>query len=489
MHFYYDVTSKITLHPGSGAQLLSGGCHRVSLCEANTVPTATGSYTLELHCSLFPDGRLQITYDTGCLTCVIPGRTDWNQLLDRIGGPLIEFAMADRYFGMCEDYCYVYTQESRYIWVFWVTKQRDGTLQALIAERARPDVPDLEYAVNHRPGYQDAQLERARTALLKFLATPQGGLGEDSTQSQSLLLRVDPQERWFARFPISLFSQTEAPGFQQYRQLDWLSSGKTLLAYKRDRAQLEHIRSSLSNTLRSTVVVVNTYSKFAHGAARHKTSAHARAGTRLLLDIFRLYESTMDQDGPCPLRWYLNPNRHDLIRIFSEPANRIILGNFEAELETSAPNADWQLGQGERWSYRLPSLGYPSETEGWPVEYLAVDDDFPELSHVLLLRLYHCHSLLTRGAGERGVQPADAETIVGKLLRKGAGHVEGSVTRASYLDFIRAAISYCSMHPPLGRCFNDLIWTRGVAGKRLQDAIRAFYLELGDADASSYFVS
>jgi hypothetical protein len=116
------------------------------------------------------------------------------------------------------------------------------------------------------------------------------------------------------------------------------------------------------------------------------------------------------------MRWLKNPGRDQLTEALLNPETRVFIADFESGY------GQWELGESPA----------PSED---PYFDLAPLQD--RLSHIQLMRVFHCRSLFSpNAAATTGMRPADRSTIARQLLLTQAQFVEGATMLEDYSEFL-----------------------------------------------------
>ena len=206
-------------------------------------------------------------------------------------------------------------------------------------------------------------------------------------------IKIDRGNEWFLLMPIEIEGRVSA---------DWITTGKTFIRASAERRQVERELSDLANVLKHTVVIINTYPHFDEGCAE---------ATRAVVEILKLLEHVdlQPNDGVGGLRWYLNPASSTVERILRDEATRYVVADFHVE------DGRWHTGGGGT---------------------VSVESFLPgALAHVRLLRVFHCNSVFDPARLD-----SLGDSIASNLLRAGAGRVEGSCLRESYVSFLEEVV-------------------------------------------------
>jgi hypothetical protein len=232
------------------------------------------------------------------------------------------------------------------------------------------------------------------------------------TKNRMLLVKVDEGQSWLLRVPLPLFIRRSMPGFEAYESIQWIVTDRTfaqVVGYRRDLIALLEDAESL---IRGTVVVLNTYPHL-----RQALDAElVVAGTTVAETILGQLQNVPFPDGQVSLRWLKNPGHDALTEALLNPDTRVFIADFESG------SGEWELGESATRSED---------------EYFDLAPLHDRLSHIKLMRVFHCYSIFSPAAGATiGMKPADRSTIARQLLLAHAQFVEGATMKESYLEFL-----------------------------------------------------
>jgi hypothetical protein len=212
----------------------------------------------------------------------------------------------------------------------------------------------------------------------------------------------------------------------------WIVTERTFCEVIQNRKDLVALLEDAESLIRGTVVVLNTYQHFREAPDAELVAAGTSTAETILAQL---------QDVPFPeetlsLRWLKNPSRDELTESLLNRQTRAFIANFESG------EGQWELGESA-----MPSDG--------PYFDLAPFQD--QLSHIQLMRVFHCHSLFSPFVAATfpaiGMKPADRTTIARQLLFTQAQFVEGATMEETYLEFIAFLFQFlmCSTLSPILR--------------------------------------
>jgi len=325
-----------------------------------------------------------------------------------------------------EDFLWVGPKSAENVWILGlVWDDRNREWEGMLAEGSRQ--PDLARDFWILDTEEDKEHRRSFARQLYSSLTDRSGLRlpagfpfcSDKTISndsgtRQLTVKVDPSELWFLLFPIDHFCRFRYARFSLYREVEWIMTRqKTFIQNTLERSSIREELRDVRNFLNHSVIVLNTYSHFYQEPTIRES---VEEGTNLVTEILSLLQDVTVEDEVASLRWYLNPTRNEIIQELLDRDTRYFFANFHAE------KGEWQTGDGKRgcWS-EDPMI----QREG--------DRDFLKkgsLSHIRLMRVFHCHSVIDPYA--TGIHPS----IGVSLLHAGARRVEGSIMEENYLDYL-----------------------------------------------------
>jgi hypothetical protein len=311
-----------------------------------------------------------------------------------------------------------------FVWLAGMARIAEGEWEGMVSECPRLENIDTTYAIRMDPDEQRKYLEDIFASFSSWL--PDGfPLRQISLANSSVLAaRVALGERWFLRIPLPVYACSLDYPVRQYRSVEYIVTAKNFAQYLRERQETTAGLRDVPTVLRKATVIINTY-------AQMKVERAAR-GTELLLEALSLFRDVSIDGEKLTLRWYLNPTGETISSILEDNSVAYVYADFESG------RGKWEIGKGPRrsWDTKNESLEVSEQDEFF---------EFPgrtyDLSHIKLMRVYHCNAAYRHGdAREDGRNPADERSIIHQLLVAGAGRVEGGLTRESYFDFLRSVI-------------------------------------------------
>jgi hypothetical protein len=238
-------------------------------------------------------------------------------------------------------------------------------------------------------------------------STIEPGAGE-----RILLVKVDEWQSWFLRVPLTLFVRRSLSGLDSYESLSWIVTDRTFADVIQNRSDLIALFEDAEALIRGTVVAINTYPHLRLNADAELVAT----GTLTAETILGQLQNVPFPDGKVSLRWLKNPSRDEVTEALLNTETKV----FVANLETGS--GEWELGES------------PARSEE---EYFDLAPLQNRLSHIKLMRVFHCNSIFSRfGAATTGMKPADRSTVVRQLLLTGAQFVEGATMQEPYLEFL-----------------------------------------------------
>ena len=304
-------------------------------------------------------------------------------------------------------------------WVLFFTTSNAGRLAEVVSRPPFVDFSDGLYRRLDLSNFVDSPGASAAQHVFEVFRDSHDGLAlpetfplllpgdtSSSTEAKRLVIKLQRSAFWFLKVPMDYFAQHKGFGrISSYAEIEWVVTGKSLCRVAQERANITRELSNLSNLLRHSVFIINTYSHF---------DEQCTTATEPELEVLRLFDSVNVQEGGAietlHLRYFFNPGVDEVEEILKDPDTWFVFADFHVECST------WALGV----------------TQGlFDLECFERNS----LSHVRLMRIYHCNSIFDSYDPE-----ALGETIVNKLLSAGATRVEGSVVKENYLSFLREVV-------------------------------------------------
>lgn len=310
-----------------------------------------------------------------------------------------------------------------FVWLVSAVRTQQGEWDGMLAECPRLQNIDTRYRL--RMGL-DEQEEYLRPLFSSFTSWLPDGFplrNLSDTNGAVLVARVDPEELWFLKLPISVYACSSDYRLRQYRSVEYIVTGKSFTQYLSERRETAAGLRHAGTLLRNTVIVINTY-------PHHLKVDRTVRGTELLIEALSLFRDVTVDEDTLTLRWYLNPSHETIASILEDTSVSFFFADFESG------RGKWEIGIGPRrsWDGRCEQAEASEKEEYFDFAARAYD-----LSHIQLMRVYHCNAAFTPAAAD-GRNPADEHSIVHQLLAAGARRVEGGLTRESYFDFLHSVI-------------------------------------------------
>ena len=348
---------------------------------------------------------------------------------------------------------------SRYgfVWLVSAVRTQQGEWDGMLAECPRLENIDTRYGLRMSVDDQERYLRDLFSSFNSWLPEGCPLRNVSDTNGAVLVARVDPEEMWFLRLPISVYACSSGYPLRQYRSLEYIVSGKSLTQYLYERRDTRSGLRHAGTLLRNTVVIINTYPHLL------KVDRAVR-GTELLIEALSLFRDITIDEATLTLRWYLNPSHETIVSVLEDKSVTFFFANFESG------NGKWEIGIGPRRSWDGREPGEVSEKE----EFFEFAGRSYDLSHIQLMRVYHCNAAFRPAEACRdGRNPADERSIVHQLLAAGARRVEGGLTRESYFDFLRSVIELL-LSPQMKFIMEMKCWREGKDCNELVRHMREF---------------
>ena len=323
-----------------------------------------------------------------------------------------------------EDYLWLVPRGDERAWALALTWETQGSCRGMLAPCSQPAHIDKSYWCCSAGRDRDEREQHCRKLFLSL--TSEGGLAlprdfpftssrlcAGRPRTRRLTIKVEPSLLWFLRYPVDHFCRAGYGGFAAYRETEWiLTREKGFLQNARERALIERELQDVRTFLKHAVVVLNSYGHWGRGDVAKKWQRGLEAARKVLPLLQRVHLG----DETLFLRWYLNPSSAEVEAELRNPDTWYFFANFHAE------EGEWRCGERVEGSSGAAPCAPTPNYVGMPKE--------GELSHIRLMRVFHCHSVFDSGADRCG--PA----IVPSLLRGGAMRVEGSIEEENALDHL-----------------------------------------------------
>lgn len=234
--------------------------------------------------------------------------------------------------------------------------------------------------------------------------------GLPASHRRPLRVKVHSDEHWIMRFPLPMFVQMGLGSFANYLSCQWIVTERTFVEVAALQQEAERRLRDSFDFLRSSRVLINTYKAHASSA----NAAQLQVALSLVLQILEgLQHVALLEGGEVSLRWSLNPSPNVVADILLDGSTRFIFANFEAR------GGVWTTGD-DTVDKSVAGVVDLTELKG-------------RLTHILLLRIFHCHSLYSPFREDE--DPVTARTLGHALLETGAAFVEGSVTEEPQIGY------------------------------------------------------
>jgi hypothetical protein len=291
-----------------------------------------------------------------------------------------------------------------------------------VCERPRPENIDVQYTFGLGRNFQSTFLKRSYEELLNLLADDFPLFDKSCASNKTLAVRVSDTERWFIKYPLSVFSSYADYSFRQYKNVEYIITGKSFSKY---HSEIEVINSELQNIellLSRTVIIFNVYKHWKEDVIKN-----VRQSIDALVELLGLLKDISFGEKKTTLRWYINPPGETIISLLKNKNISYIFADFESG------KGKWELGAFEPNSWDGSINSRPVNKPNTYFELKSLDF---ELTHIRLMRVFHCYSAFKP---ERQMEnPGDETMIVRQLLNLGVTRVEGGITKESVYDFLES---------------------------------------------------
>jgi hypothetical protein len=326
------------------------------------------------------------------------------------------------------DFLLVRPRDTGGIFMIGFHRGSDSTGEIRIRELPQPTRVNINYAT-----VDDDDLltptKRSHREFERWAGRPLQGTTTPGTSVDLLVVKVDPTELWFLRFPLGLYIRFHLGEFATYARIQWIVTDRTFTDNARNRLETAVLLEDTAALLRHTVVIVNIYRKHVE---EPRFSAKVVATFRLLDTLLSQLQDVRYEGEDLSLRWLVNPST-DLVRsVLTSPDTRIVFAPFEAQ------SGSWEVAEPIR--SLSPSIEF-SESNG--TRYFNVRELVGQLRHIQLMRVFHCHSAFDPfEANMSPREPGDSSSIVRELLDAGARLVEGGLSEETFFSFAASVIQF-----------------------------------------------
>jgi hypothetical protein len=233
----------------------------------------------------------------------------------------------------------------------------------------------------------------------------------EDRSAEKLVIHYGQAGPYITQIPFDFYSAFGFGSFGGYRLFEYIGSERDFLTAERAWTDLLEKGGNAYLFIQHAYIIVNIYPDF--GLEGLELTLVEDALT-VLKDIRCSISGIQTAKGNITLRFSVNPGKEELLRELMDPKTWFVFADFHTV------DGCWVL---------------PIDTPGFYEELLRGD-----LSHILLMRVFHCHSLV--GSPNRA-------NIVRQLLVKRVGRVEGSLFKQhirAYLEYLLMLFSKTSLN-------------------------------------------
>jgi len=303
-------------------------------------------------------------------------------------------------FGYKEDYLWIMKQGQAYFFLSIINSPQQLFQQVYIA-KSRPI--DLSIHLNTSYRYETPNTpehQRSVAKLFRFVGSD-NGLALDirfpllckldgTTTGRSLVIDYSAADEYIQLVPYSYFSHYKLGAFSSYTRMEYISSPIDFFTHALQWEEIERKGGNAVTFIQHTLIIINIYPHF---EMERPEMLEARESLDQLKKVKALLSDIQAGDDDISLRLCINPPRDYILKEFSSKDTWFLLACFHTE------NGLWQMPDGN--------------SQGFFDEVLSL-----ELKHILLMRIFHCESLISKGG---------RKSIVEELRSKGINRVEGSI--------------------------------------------------------------
>lgn len=420
-----------------------------------------------------------------------------------------------------EDFLWIEPSQGEDVWVLGLACNNNGHWKGKLAKRERYILPeDLKnfFDVDKNWGNRKELATRLFQVFKEWLSDGFPFCSDlSASEHRQLTVKVHPEETWFLLFPLSHFCKFQQHGrFTWYEDTEWIVTSKSFAQNAYERLQIQSELSDVEKFLKHSVVILNNY-----WWKNPEVWKKANKGIDLLREILSCFQNIELDTGKVSLHWYLNPPKDIIIQYLNNPNIWYFFADFHAggylfsvDIKFKSNLNDDDISEDLRQVFKDEgyllsqgaTVGVKEENRMWIIadkkdgrEYTVINkegslnvyaemgvwqlskveraswdpnlfnnnssiidplDDLKgiNLSHIRLMRIFHCYSVFDPDYGE----PADTHSIVRFLLNAGAKRVEGGMGIEDYFDYLCSLlVLFCAPQGLklilMGKCFERCI--------------------------------
>ncbi|NII29268.1 hypothetical protein HB364_29585 [Pseudoflavitalea sp. X16] len=369
--------------------------------------------------------------------------SDWTTFESLINGEVE--ALLERYMlkGKEEDYLWIVKHPDGYYYLFCLANstQEEETIGAL----AKTRIVDLEIALDTtyleiKPANFSLHEEHIVNNF-RWLTQEDGlDLPPDfpmfkkqplGLEKNKLVIKHGSADAYIAQLPFSYYGRFDLGFFNRYTWMEFISTHKDYLTHLKDWLYIEGKGKNIASFILHAVIIVNAYE---HLELESSESADYKACFCLLEKVRASFAKIQIGKTYFPLKLLINPTKEQVLDALESRNTWFVFANFHTE------DLKWTL---------------PSRTEDFYQEVMGLD-----LSHILLMRVYHCYSFKNA---------SDGKSIGGRFLQKGVKRVEGSIRKQSMADYLEYLLAF--FNQPV---FKSLLDAEASLQQELEDMYNRF---------------
>jgi len=442
-----------------------------SVYEEASETSATDALEFEVH--PVKGTTVEISSSFGRMEIALESEEQWLRFVNGKLAGLAELLASTVYGEDQEDLLWVEKSDGDLFWIFGLLHTDRGWTGVLVERRD----PETKNESSLFFGAHDEN-ERKREAgdLFELLEETLAGEEDseefclltrkpylDNTPKRELTIKLHRDALWFRFFPIDYFCASVCSNYgtlHRYWRVHWIVTEGSFPANTVQRRLLQSELSNLCTFLRHSIVILNVYPM----VWRAKLLERAKRGTDLVGEVLSLFENVdITTDGnqeTLSLKWYVDPGKEQVCQLLRDPNTRYVFGDFH--VESKEEEDVWVI---------------PGTKEGRGSEFINVSDfKDKDLSHIRLMKLFHCRSVYDFYESEK------QKSIVDKLLCAGAQRVEGSIVDAPYLPHVCSLLRILTSEEGYGLVSMGQCLAREVDYFKLKQRVDEFIAECRESE-------
>jgi hypothetical protein len=434
---------------------------------------------------IWADGpAIMVDGKTCCIRLVFLNKIELALFLKRYLCEIIDiFAALIRFSDQTEDFLWITPAEQGRVWVFALLRQGSADHwygQVVLANSMEnwltPFGPFDSFITTNRDsaiiGMRDSQLlaetveqlNESATDLLNHLGCDGMGLPtdfpflaepEEPVKNLGMVIKLHPECLWFLCFPMDYFTfMPGVPGCFGRKRPEWIATAKPLSVHLDQKTSILKGLDAESGIL---IILNDNYPHFFDEGIKIDSPQLIKRGAEVIRKIMGCCAAdccgdeqiVLDVPYPGLFSWTCNPSHQKLSDLLVDKRFKYVFADFHTKC------GKWCLTEDVNDLFDVSK----EFTEG-------------QLSHLRLMRIFHCQSL--KGRKDLGM----GATLVQGLLRAGAWRVEGSFLKEDVLQFMIFLLNILTKELAMQVSLNCMVKLGPTEAGRLYDEANSFLRDL-----------